>query len=100
MDGKLGVPESIISMEVNSQTSFVFHGDPQWVVGQKRLVEVEASGLQRCLCLCSISVALLATKTSWTEYLQVLFRPRQLCLGALAPVKLWYAESNRHRGWP
>lgn len=48
----------------------------------------------------SVSVAFLAIKTSWTEYLEMLFHTCQLCLGALAPGKLWYAESNRHQGLP
>lgn len=69
-------------------------------MGQRRQVKVEASGLQRCLRLCSGSVAFRAIKTSWTEYLEVLLHTHQLCLGALAPGKLWYVESNRHQGLP
>lgn len=85
MGGKFGVPGPVISTEANSQMSFFFHGDPRQAVGQRRQVKAEARGLQRCLCLCSRSVAFLAAKTSWTEYLEVLLHTRQLCLGALAP---------------
>ncbi|XP_064570142.1 uncharacterized protein LOC135448268 isoform X2 [Zonotrichia leucophrys gambelii] len=87
-DGNFGVPESIILVKANSQTSFSFPWTAWTGCGAEEAGE-GTSEWTAVLCLCCSSVVFLAFKTSWTEYLETLLQTCQLCLGALPPGKLW-----------